>query len=312
MSATDPGLSSHESLSEKPETQVVEFPSFEQEAERGWWFEVFRRLTKNKAAIFSLIFLLSLLVPAFFAPQLAEDPLQMHGDQLFQPPGPEHLLGTDQFGRDVLTRIVHGTKYSMQLGFISVSVAVIVGVPLGLVAGYYGRWLDATVMRLVDIMLAFPGILLALVFVAILGPGLNNAIIAVGVAAVPVYTRLVRGSVLSAKNNDYVEAARALGSNDTRILIRHLLPNIIGPVIVLATLGTATAIISGASLSFLGLGAQPPTPEWGAMLNDGRAYLRAQWWIATFPGVAILLTVLAINLLGDGLQDAMDPRRHRR
>ena len=277
-----------------------------------WWVMVLRRLARNRAALISLCFLLLLLVPAFFAPQLvAADPLRMDSRALYQPPRAGHLLGTDHFGRDILSRILHGAKYSLRIGFISVTVSVIIGVPLGLFAGYYGRWLDDLVMRGVDIMLAFPGILLALVFVAILGPGLDNAILAVGVAAVPVYARLVRGSVLSAKQNDYILAARALGATDLRLIMRHLLPNVIGPVVVLATLGTATAIISGASLSFLGLGAQPPTPEWGAMLNDGRDYLRTAWWISTFPGLAIMVTVLAINLLGDGLQDALDPHRHQ-
>jgi peptide/nickel transport system permease protein len=233
----------------------------------------------------------------------------MSPEELFQPPSLKHWLGTDQYGRDILSRIIYGTKYSLQLGFISVSIALFFGVPLGLIAGFYGDTrVDNLLMRLVDIMLAFPGILLALIFVAILGPGLNNAMIAVGVSAVPAYTRLVRGSILAAKEHAYVEAARGVGCRNGRILFRHLLPNVIAPVIVLSTQGIALAIIYGSSLSFLGLGAQPPTPEWGTLLSTGRAYLRAQWWISTFPGLAILCTVLAINILGDGLRDALDPR----
>jgi peptide/nickel transport system permease protein len=205
-------------------------------------------------------------------------------------------------------RIIHGTKYSFQLGFISVGIAAFFGVILGLIAGYYGAWADSILMRLIDIMLAFPGILMALVVVAVLGPSLNNAMIAVGVSAIPSYTRLVRGSILAAKSYVYVEAARAVGCRDFRIVMRHLLPNIVAPIIVFSTLGIALAIITGSSLSFLGLGAQPPTPEWGAMLSTGRDYLRRQPWISTFPGLAIMVTVLAINLLGDGLRDALDPR----
>ncbi|MDP9365218.1 MAG: ABC transporter permease, partial [Chloroflexota bacterium] len=180
---------------------------------------------------------------------------------------------------------------------------------LGLTSGYYGRWVDTIVMRFVDIMLAFPGILLALALVSILGPSLTNLMIAVGVSSVPAYARLVRGSVLSAKENVYVEAARVVGCTDGMIMRRHVLPNVAAPVIVLATLGFATAILSAASLSFLGLGSQPPTPEWGRMLSEGRNYLREQWWIATFPGLAIMVTVLAMNLLGDGLRDTLDPRQ---
>lgn len=276
---------------------------------RSLWGDALRRLGMNRGAVFSTALLVLMLIPVFFAAQIAPyDPIQMDPNQLFMPPSAEHWFGTDQYGRDILSRIIHGTKYSFQLGFISVGIAAFFGVILGLIAGYYGAWADSILMRLIDIMLAFPGILMALVVVAVLGPSLNNAMIAVGVSAIPSYTRLVRGSILAAKSYVYVEAARAVGCRDFRIVMRHLLPNIVAPIIVFSTLGIALAIITGSSLSFLGLGAQPPTPEWGAMLSTGRDYLRRQPWISTFPGLAIMVTVLAINLLGDGLRDALDPR----
>ena len=268
-----------------------------------------RRLRMNTGAMISLALLLLMVIPVLFASQLAPyDPIQMDPDALFQPPSLKHWFGTDQYGRDILSRIIHGTKYSFQLGFISVGIACSFGLVLGLISGFYGGSADSILMRLVDIMLAFPGILMALVVVAVLGPSLNNAMIAVGVSAIPTYTRLVRSSILAAKEYVYVEAARAVGCRDLRILIRHLLPNVTAPIIVFSTLGIALAIITGSSLSYLGLGAQPPTPEWGAMLSTGRDYLRRQPWISTFPGLAIMFTVLAINLLGDGLRDALDPR----
>ncbi len=215
---------------------------------------------------------------------------------------------TDHLGRDILSRLLYGARISLTLGLISVGIAATCGTLLGLVAGYYGGRVDLTAGVLIDVMLAFPGILLALGIVTVLRPGITNAMIAVGIAAIPTYTRLVRGSVLAAKNNVYVEAARVVGCRTPRILWLHILPNVLAPLIVLATLGAAQAILAGAALSFLGLGAQPPTPEWGLMLSEGRRYIRDAWWNSMFPGVAIMLTVLAINLLGDGLRDALDPR----
>lgn len=263
----------------------------------------------NKGAMIALVFLALALIPVFFAEQLAPyDPIAMDPNSLFQPPNAQHWFGTDQYGRDVYSRVIHGAKYSFQLGFISVGIGCLFGVILGLISGFYGGWTDSIVMRLIDIMLGFPGILLALVVVAILGPSLTNAMIAVGIGTIPSFTRLVRGSILSSKAYVYVEAARAIGCPNRRIVIRHLLPNVIAPIIVFSTLSIALAIIAGSSLSFLGLGAQPPIPEWGAMLSAGRDYLRHQPWISTFPGLAIMITVLAINLLGDGLRDALDPR----
>ena len=271
--------------------------------------DVLRQLGKHKGAMSGLIILMLLTLIALSAPRLAPyDPLKVQARKALQPPGAEFLLGTDQYGRDVLSRTIYGARISLTVGLISVGIAAVCGLVIGLVAGYYGGIIDGLLMRLMDIMLAFPGILLALAIVSILGPSLANLMIAVGISAIPAYARLVRGSVLSATQHLYVEAARVVGCGNRQILFRHILPNVAAPVIVLGTLGMGTAILSAAALSFLGLGSQPPTPEWGRMLSEGRAYLREHWWIATTPGVAILITVLAMNLLGDGLRDALDPR----
>ena len=211
-------------------------------------------------------------------------------------------------GGDILSRVIFGARISLQVGLIAVGIAGSLGGLLGLVAGYYGGWLDTVVVTLVNLMLAFPGILLALAIVAALGPGLINVMIAVGISSIPAYIRLVRGSVLSVKESDYVDATRLIGCRDARIIFRHILPNVLAPFIVLSTLKVAEAILIGAAVSFLGLGAQPPIPEWGVMVNDARSYMRRAWWMATFPGLAIVITVLAMNLLGDGLRDALDPR----
>jgi peptide/nickel transport system permease protein len=235
-------------------------------------------------------------------------PLAVDADKAFRPPGADHPLGTDILGRDMLSRILFGGRLSMVTGIISVSFALLIGLPMGVLSGYYGGTTDRLIMRVVDLMLTFPGILLALVIVAVLGPSLLNAMIAVGVSASPTYSRVVRATTLSAKTEAYIEAARALGCSNLRIILRHILPNTIAPLIVLGTLGVAGAMISAAALSFLGLGAQPPHPEWGALLSEGRSYLRVAWWMTAFPGFAIMVTVLAINLLGDGLRDALDPR----
>lgn len=271
--------------------------------------EARREFRRNRGAMLGLVVVAVLLTAAALAPVLAPaDPTRTDADQVLRAPGRGHLLGTDQFGRDVLSRILHGASASLQVGFISVGIAVSWGLLLGLLSGYYGRAIDLLLMRGVDVMLAFPSILLALGIVAVLGPSLNNVMLAVGIAGIPVYTRLVRGQVLATRALAYVEAARTTGCGDARILGRHILPNIVAPVIVVATLGVAGAILTGAALSFLGVGAQPPSSEWGAMLSDGRSFLRQAWWVATFPGLAISVTVLAINLVGDGLRDALDPR----
>lgn len=273
------------------------------------WREFARRLSKSKGAIGGLVILVLLALIAVAAPLLAPyDPIQINPEHYLYTPGYPYWFGTDQYGRDVLSRVLYGARVSLIIGFISVGIAATIGVVIGLVSGYFGRWIDSLLMRLVDVMLAFPGILLALAIVSMLGPNLRNVMIAVGIAGIPTYARLTRGSVLSAREALYIEAARVIGVPDGTILRRHILPNVVAPIIVAATLGTGGAILAAAALSFLGLGAQPPTAEWGRMLADGRQYLRDQWWIATFPGLAIMVTVLAMNMLGDGLRDALDPR----
>jgi peptide/nickel transport system permease protein len=246
---------------------------------------------------------------AVLAPILSPyDPNQVDILHQLQAPSRAHILGTDLYGRDILSRILWGGRTTLVVGLISVGIAASFGIALGLISGYYGHLVDAAIMRFVDVLLSFPRILLALTIVGMLGPGLFHVMLAVGIASISGYARLVRGTVLSAKEEPYVEAARAIGCGDSRILFRHLLPNVVGPVIVLATLDVAAAILAASSLSFLGLGVQPPTAEWGYMLNEGRNYLRAAPWITFFPGVAIMLSVLSINMLGDGLRDALDPK----
>lgn len=270
---------------------------------------VLRRLARNRGAVLGAIILILLVSVAILAPFITSyDPLEMAPKDRLQPPGPEHWFGTDNFGRDIFARVIYGTRISLPMGLISVGLALCIGLIGGLLSGYYGGWIDATVMRFVDIMLAFPGLLLALAIVAALGPSLINAMLAVGISVSPTYIRVVRSAVLSERELAYVDAAHSIGTPDWRILIRHLLPNTLTPVIVLSTLGVASAIITVAALSFLGLGVKPPTPEWGSMLSEARNYLRLSPWTMTFPGLAIVIAALAINLFGDGLRDALDPR----
>lgn len=275
----------------------------------GPWRDVWRRLKKDKMAMFGLFIILLLIFAAIFADFIAP---YGYDDQNLKArligPGSEYLLGTDNFGRDIFSRIVYGSRISLQVGFIAVGISAIIGGALGSIAGYYGGKLDNTIMRLMDVLLAIPSILLAISIVAALGPGLQNVMIAVGIGSIPSYARIVRASVLSIRDQEFVEAARAVGANDFRIITKHILPNAMAPIIVQATLGVAGAILSAAGLSFIGLGIQPPTPEWGAMLSSGRDYLRDHWHVATFPGLAIMITIFALNLLGDGLRDALDPR----
>ncbi len=275
----------------------------------GLWTNIFNRLKKNKTAMFGAFIVILLLFFAVFAPLIApHDPIVGDITNRHKAPSLNHVFGTDSQGRDVLSRILHGASISVQIGVISVGIALIIGTALGVLAGYYGKWVDTVIMRIVDIMLAFPTILLALAIVSILGPSLINAMIAVGVVNVPRFARIVRSSVLSVKENEYIEAAINIGCTDIQLIFRHILPNCLAPILVQTTLTIGTAILEAAGLSFLGLGAQPPKPEWGAMLADSRGYMRQAPWSVMFPGLAIMVTVLGFNVLGDGLRDALDPR----
>jgi len=273
------------------------------------WADAFRRLVKSRGAtsggvIFGLFVFMALAAPLL----TPYDPIRLNVVESLEPPSARHWLGTDQFGRDVLARVIYGARVSMAMGVVAVTISVVLGLALGLVSGYYRGTVDLLVMRLVDVMLAFPGILLALVIIAVLGPNLGSAMIAVGVSGMPLFVRVVRSSTLTVRALQYVEAAQAAGSGDARVLVRHVLPNVLTPVIVLVTLGIPSAIVAGAALSFLGLSVKPPTPDWGEMLSKGRAFMGTAWWLSTFPGLAIAVIVLAINRFGDGLRDALDPR----
>jgi peptide/nickel transport system permease protein len=271
--------------------------------------EAMRRLVRKPQALVGGALLALVVLAALLAPALAPYPpnRQGVGDPL-QSPSSAHFFGTDQFGRDVFSRVLHGGRISLQLGLISVAIGGSIGLLIGSLAGYFGGRVEEVAMRFIDIMLAFPGILLALAIVILLGPGLQNLMIAVGIGAIPTIARVVRGSVLDVKSRDYISAARVLGVSDGQILMRHVLPNVMAPFIVLVTLDVATAILAGTSLSFLGIGVKPPASEWGLMLTDARNFIRDAWWVGTFPGLAITTTVVGINLLGDGLRDALDPR----
>jgi peptide/nickel transport system permease protein len=250
-----------------------------------------------------------MVLAAVLAPRLTPyDPIVPDQRASLQAPGRSHPLGTDVFGRDILSRLIWGGRESLRVGLLAVAVGGGIGTALGLLAGYYEGWTGTIVLRLTDLLLALPGILLALTIVAATGPSLENVIVAVGISSMPAYIRVVNGSVLDLKTRPFIEAVRASGAVDLRVIARHLVPNILAPVIVLSTLGLGNALLIAATLSFLGLGAQPPSPEWGAMLSQGREFIFGYWWIATFPGLAILLAVLGANLLGEGLRDLLDPR----
>jgi peptide/nickel transport system permease protein len=255
------------------------------------------------------ILMLLLIVVAVFAPWVApHDPLKVDPVAALRPPSLDYLMGTDTLGRDMLSRVIYGARISLRLGLVSVSIAMTCGILIGVLAGYLRGYVDTILMRIVDVLLAFPSLILALIAVFALGPGLTNAMIAVGISAIPAYARVSRAEVLSAKENLYVQAAEAVGAPNLIVMFRHILPNIIAPNIVIAALGTGTAILAGSALSFLGLGAQAPTPEWGLMLSQGRSFMQLAWWLTFFPGLGIMLTVMALNLLGDGLRDVLDPR----
>jgi peptide/nickel transport system permease protein len=274
--------------------------------------EVLFRLRKSPLAMFGLTFIVLLAFVAIFADVLAPYPYQKQNlVHSYETPSKQFWLGTDEFGRDILSRLIYGARISLQVGFIAVGIALVVGGMLGAVAGYYGGRIDNGIMRLMDVLLSIPQTLLAIAIAASLGPGLFNLMIAVGIAAVPNYARIVRGSVLSIREMEFIEAARAVGSSDLRIILKHILPNSMAPIIVQSTLGVASAILNAAGLSFIGLGIQPPYPEWGAMLSGGRQYIRDYAHLTLYPGLAIMLTILALNFLGDGLRDALDPKLKR-
>jgi peptide/nickel transport system permease protein len=279
--------------------------------------DVVRRLLRHRGAVAGFVVILLFFAAALLAPLLSPyDPLAQDLNRRLQEPSSAHPLGTDDFGRDILSRVMYGARISLTVGFMSVGIAVVGGLLLGLVAGFYttGRWgrvIDIIIMRTSDILLAFPAVLLAIAIVTAFGPGLRNAMLAIAIIYLPRFIRIVRAAILVEKEHTYIEAGQALGMSHRRLLLRHLLPNVISPVIVQATLGLAEAIIEAAALSFLGLGATPPTPEWGAMLSEGRSYLRLAPWVTFFPGMAIFLIVVSFNLLGDGLRDALDPRLRR-
>jgi len=269
---------------------------------------VARRLLRNPLVLIWGLVLVAMIIAAVLAPVIAPaDPLKQ-SSALLEAPSQTHLFGTDELGRDIFSRVVYGTRISLTVGLVAVAIATVVGTIIGLVAGLAGGVVDNVTMRLIDILLAFPGIILAILIMATLGPSLVNVMIAVGLSAIPWYARTVRASTLVIKEYDYILATRAVGSSPLRIMFRHVLPNVITPVIVLSTIGMAGAILAISGLSYIGLGAQPPSPEWGSMLSQARLYLQRAWWITTFPGLAIMMAVMAINLIGDALRDALDPR----
>jgi peptide/nickel transport system permease protein len=284
---------------------AVVFQELEVTPQRRAW----RRLLRRGGAMFGLAVVALFVLMALLAPWLAPyDPLATSWSAVRAAPEAAHPFGSDELGRDVLSRIIWGARASLLAGMVSVSISLALGVPIGMAAGYLGRWVDALISRITDAMLACPFLILAIALAAFLGPNLTNAMIAIGISATPIFIRLTRAQVISAKAEDYVEAARALGNPHLRIALRHIFPNIVAPLIVQATLAIAAAVIAEASLSFLGLGQQPPAPSWGSMLNTARNYVDQAPWMAIWPGVSIFLLVLSFNLLGDGLRDALDPR----
>jgi len=287
---------------------VAEAPILELSEEspgaRAW-----RRLLKRKSAVLGLVIIVLFVAVAVFAPLIAPyDPTQQSWTSIRKAPSWQHWFGTDESGRDLFSRVIHGARASLLAGVVSISIALSLGVPVGLLAGYGGRWIDALIGRITDAMLAIPFLILAIALAAFLGPSLQNAMIAIGLTATPIFVRLTRGQVMAVKVEDYVEAARAVGNPPVRIAVKHILPNILPALIVQATISIATAIIAEASLSFLGLGQQPPAPSWGSMLNTAQRFLTNAPWMAVWPGLAIFLTVLSFNILGDGLRDALDPK----
>lgn len=293
---------------------TVESPTQDQKAEarqsrpkavlrRAWWL-----VRKNPIGALGLLIVVAVVVIALGANVLAPYSPTAQLAKRLTPPNPQYLLGTDEFGRDILSRIIYGSRISLYVGIISVGIALVAGASLGVIAGFYRGRVDTVIMRLVDIVFAFPSVILAIAITGILGPSLTNAMIAIGIVYAPTFARVARGPVLSVMQEEYIEAARVVGVPNRRIMVRHVLPNITAPLIVQATLSFSTAILTEAALSFLGLGTQPPDPSWGTMLGTGRQYMVLAPWVAVYPGLAIMLTVLGFNLLGDGLRDILDPR----
>jgi len=282
---------------------------------RRQWAHALYVISRDPLALFSVIVIALFVIVAIVGPWIAPYPEQGFGKtnvaSRMLPPSREHLLGTDRLGRDMLSRIIIGTRSALVTSLVVVALAVVIGSLLGAVAGYVGRWLDDLIMRVTDLFLAFPSLLLAMAIVAVIGPGLTNAMLAIAISWWPWYTRLVRGVALSLRERYFVEAARSIGVRNLGIVFRHILPNCISPILVQATIDIGTVILAAGGLAFIGLGAQPPTPDWGLMVSEGRAFLLNQWWYSTFPGLAIFITVLAFNLLGDTLRDIFDPRQYR-
>lgn len=280
---------------------------------QGAWGEVWYSLKRNRRAVFGLIFIAILVLLAVFADFIA--PYGMKEQNLanaLQFPNSSHWLGTDDLGRDILSRIIYGTRISLTVGVSAVAFALIIGGSLGIIAGYYQGKLDTLIMRFVDVLLSIPSILLAIAIVASLGSSLRNLIIAIGIANIPVFARVIRSGVISIKEQEFIEASKALGANDLRIIFKHIVPNIMSPIIVQSSTGIATAILSAVGLGFIGLGLEASVAEWGTMLNSGRGYIRTHYYLTLYPGLIIMLTVLSFNLLGDGLRDAFDPKMRER
>jgi len=271
--------------------------------------DIWRRLRKNKLSVIALIVLILLILVAVFGSYIAPYSYETQDStNTYAAPSVNHLLGTDKFGRDILSRLIYGARQSIQMGIIAVAMAAVVGIAIGAVAGFYGKWVDTLCMRFLDVYQAVPMFLLCVTLAAILGPSLKNAILALGISMVPGYARLMRASVLTVREKEYVESARAIDLGGPAIIVRHILPNAMAPIIVEITMGVGSCILAGAALSFIGLGAQPPIPEWGYMISDARSVMRAHPTLALYPGICIMLMVLSCNLLGDGLRDALDPR----
>ncbi len=271
--------------------------------------EVIKRLSKNKLAVIGMIIIFALIFIAIFANKIAtHDYAEQDYSAILEKPSSEHLFGTDNLGRDLFSRVIYGTRYSLSMGVITVMIAAILRTIIGSFAGYYGGRIDNIIMRILDVFQSIPILVFAIILAATLGPGLVNAMIAMGVATMPTYARLIRASIMQERNNEYVEAATAINASDMRILFKHILPNAISPMIVHVTMNIGFAILIASTLSFLGLGAQPPTPEWGAILSEGKNYMRDSGYILLYPGAMIMLSVLSFNLVGDGLRDALDPR----